>query len=301
LELFHGVQWVQEAVDELIRRGVPDFTAMVLQMVPKRMIERRDWIFIACFCGDGDSDVHWKRRKGPKEFGYGDYCLTFPIPTGWKPTLRCADSSAEGWYLRVIYDHANQRRYMKQAVKAVSDSIARNTRGAPEGPFIDWMAQDCARDAAQILLTIAVGFKDKSYRKDKEWRLVFCPNLALNNSAPNMADEKFKSAIKQSPQRRYIELRVHPTLDLLVHSTDLRMHSTILFDPLSRPQIPFIDIRQSPFHNSAEERARIEEVLLENSSNIKCKSRGWWLKRVWRRLLESVAMLRKRWPISPLI
>jgi hypothetical protein len=175
---------------------------------------------------------------------------------------------------------------MIQAVKAISDSIARNTAGVPDGPVIDWMAKDCARNAAQVLLTIAAGFKNKRYKDDKEWRLVYCPNLALNNSAPDTYDMYFKSAIRELP-RRHIELRIESEM--------------MLFYAL-RPQIPFIDIRQSPFHNSVEERARIEEVLLENSrSDIKCKWRGGLLIRGWHRISESVDTLRKRWPISPLI
>jgi hypothetical protein len=247
-ELTHGIDWVQEAVGKLLRKGGPDFPALVLQQLKESMIERRQWTFIVCFCGDGNSDFHWDK--------YGQYCLTFPIPRDWRPTLRCSDPRAENWYQRVIYDHAVQRKTMLKSVQAVSDCIARHSAGTPEGPWIKWMAKDCARNAAQLLLSIAVGFKHKKYAKEKEWRLVYYPNLALNNSAPNIADENFKVSIKESP-RRHLALQIPP---------DMR-----LFQPLLRPQVPFIGVRQSPLHRNTDERLRIERVLSENfRSDIKC-------------------------------
>jgi hypothetical protein len=221
-ELTHGIEFVQAAAIELSRRGVPDFTARVLELLSTSMLARREWTFITCFCGDGRSEYHWET--------YGQYCLSFPLPPDGRPVLRCSDFGAECWYQQVIYDHASQRRAMTKGVQAIADSIARNTAGVPEGPWTEWLAKYCARNAAQLLLSIAVAFKKANYSREKEWRLVCCPNLALNSSAPDIADHNFAVCIKADP-RRHVALR-------------------------TQSGIQFVEVHQSPLHRNPEDRSK---------------------------------------------
>ncbi len=205
-ELTYGIELAQEAAHKLSQKGMPDFTARVLKMLSTSMLGRREWTFITCFCGQRRSEYHLEN--------FGRYCLIFPIPLDGRPLLGCSDFRAERWYQRVIYDPASQRRAMTEAVQAIADSIKRNTTGVPEGPWTEWMAMDCARNAAQLLLSIAVGFKRKDYKHEKEWRLVCCPNLSLNNSAPKMADDNFKLCIEPDP-RRHVVLRAQSGIPFL--------------------------------------------------------------------------------------
>jgi len=87
-----------------------DFARDVLNRLPFFMEERKCWMFIACFCDDDDSALHWKQ--------YGDYRLTFPAPWTNMPSLTLGDHQAECWYQRVIYDEAAQRSAVERALRA---------------------------------------------------------------------------------------------------------------------------------------------------------------------------------------
>lgn len=147
------------------------------------MEERKRWIFIACFCDDHDSALHWSE--------HGHYCLTFPAPWTEVPSLSLSDPNAECWHQRVLYDEQSQGRAIERALRAIVLAISKNTNGQDEGPWAKAMVDNCARNAAQLLLGLAVGFKRSSFNDEKEWRILCAPRLANNNSAPNWIDEHF--------------------------------------------------------------------------------------------------------------
>jgi len=218
-----------------------DFARDVLRRLPFFMEERKHWMFIACFCDDDDSALHWKE--------YGDYRLTFPAPWTHTPSLALGDHQAECWYQRVIYEEAVQRSTIERALRAVVVAISKNTSGQNEGPWASAMVDGCARNTAQLLLGLAAGFKHSSYRGEREWRIVCAPRLGSNNSAPSWIDENFSVNIKRIP-------RPHVLLQI--------PREMVMFQPLLIPPVPFLDWTWNPNRYDDEEVERINQVLVSN-------------------------------------
>jgi len=218
-----------------------DFARDVLNRLPFFMEERKCWMFIACFCDDDDSALHWKQ--------YGDYRLTFPAPWTNMPSLTLGDHQAECWYQRVIYDEAAQRSAVERALRAIVVAIGKNTSGRNEGPWANAMVDGCARNAAQLLLGLAAGFKPGSYHGEREWRIVCSPRLGSNNSAPSWIDENFSVNIKRVP-RSHVLLQIP--------------REVALFDPLLIPPVPFLHWTWNPNRYEAGEVERINRALASN-------------------------------------
>ena len=216
-EISHTCGIVERLAEELQSSKISKFSLSVLRRLPFFMEERKRWIFIACFCDDSDSDLHWRE--------YGDYRLTFPSPWSGTPSLRILDTNAECWYQRVIYDERKQADAIERALRSISLAISRNTTGRNEGPWARAMVDNCARNAAQQLLGLAVGFKRRSFQREREWRIVCSPLLGSNSSAPQWIDENFSVNIKDSP-RRHLLLQIHSQQSI--------------FEPLLIPPVPFI-------------------------------------------------------------
>jgi hypothetical protein len=217
------------------------FARDVVQRLPHFMEERKKWMFIACFCADGNSDLHWS--------DYGRIRLTFPAPGGGMPWLRLNSTNVECWYQQVIYDEGFQQDSISQALRAVSHAISQNTRGQNEGPWASAMVDVCARNIAQLSLGLAAGFKRSSFSGEREWRIVCSPLLGRNNSAPNLLDENFGANIKRSP-RAHVRLQIHQPQSL--------------FFPVLTPPVPFVDWRCKPDLVNAEEIGAINSALLAN-------------------------------------
>jgi hypothetical protein len=243
-ELKQGIVWVKSAVDDIDSASVSPFVREVLRQIPELMELRRDWMFIACFCSSESSAFHWEH--------YGRYCLHLPIPPKWKPTIKLSDPRAEIWYQPVIYDHSAQRALIQMALSGIVAALAKNIRGEYGGPWMKTMTRFCARDAAQLLLSVAAGFKNETFKNDMEWRLICYPNLALGNSAPDMADENFAVQIKHEPIR-HLKLQIQPSFDAFV--------------PLRLPPIFFERVSQSPIHRNDMEREIIDQLLAKNGRN----------------------------------
>jgi hypothetical protein len=220
------------------------FARNVLRRLPFFMEERKRWIFIACFCDDDDSALHWRE--------YGDYRLTFPAPWIQTPSLALGDPQAECWYQRVIYDEALQRSAVERALRAIVTTISKNTNGRNEGPWAGAIVDDCARNAAQLLLGLAAGFKHSSYCGEREWRIVCSPRLGNNNSAPSWVDENFSVNIE----------RTHRSHVLLQIPTQIAP-----FQPLPIPPVPLLTWTWNPNRYQAEEVEKINQALSSNRRN----------------------------------
>ncbi|MGC2504302.1 MAG: hypothetical protein WA400_19410, partial [Silvibacterium sp.] len=78
-EISHTSNIVTQFSDKFPSSDATAFSADVLRRLPFFMDERKQWVFIACFCDDHDSALHWSE--------YGDYRLTFPAPRTTAPSL----------------------------------------------------------------------------------------------------------------------------------------------------------------------------------------------------------------------
>jgi hypothetical protein len=223
---------------EIQRSEISRFSFEVLERLPFFMEERKPWLFIACFCDKHDSDLHWR--------DYGDYRLTFPAPGAGRPSLKLLDPDSECWYQRVIYEEGLQRRAIKRALRSILLAVSDNTSGQNEGPWAQAMVDGCARNVAQLLLGLAVGFKRISYKGEREWRIVCAPRLGSNNSAPKWIDEKFAVNIKRSP-------RPHVLLQVRAEHR--------LFEPLLVPPVPFLDWAWNPNGGDHEAIRGINQIL----------------------------------------
>lgn len=240
-EISHVSEMVAQSAEELQGSEIPEFAISVLKRLPFFMEERKQWIFIACFCDSHDSDLHWRE--------YGDYCLTFLFPRPGTPSLTLSDSQAECWYQRVIYHERLQRVAIERALRSISHAISHNTSGRNEGQWAQSMVDNCARNAAQLLLGIAVGFKRSSFQAEREWRIVCAPRLGTNSSAPRWIDENFAVNIKNS-HRRHVLLRIQPELRL--------------FEPLLIPPVPLSEWAWNPNRFNREAVEEINEALKAN-------------------------------------
>jgi hypothetical protein len=240
-EITHASGLVMRLAEAVSDSGTPAFATDVLKRLPFYMEERKQWIYIACFCDDHDSALHWKT--------YGAYRLTFPSPWTGVPSLALSDIQADCWYQRVIYDEGLQERAIERALGSSVLAISRNTSGANMGPWAKAMVDNCARNAAQLLLSLAVAFKQRSFQDEKEWRIVCAPRLGSNSSAPGLIDENFNANVKQSP-RRHLLLQVRREL--------------LLFQPVFIAPVPFLNWAQSPSHVNSQEIDRINNVLKAN-------------------------------------
>ncbi len=239
-EVSHTAALVAQLADNLALNSNP-FSRDVLRRLPFFMEERKQWIFIACFCDDDNSALHWS--------DYGDYCLTFPAPWTPTPSLTLGDSQSECWYQRIVYDEKVQLQAIERALRAIARALAQNTRGQNEGPWASAMVDSCARNAAQLLLGLAVGFKRSDFRGEREWRIVCAPRLGNNNSAPDWIDEKFSVNIKTSP-RSHVLLHIPRPQGLLMS--------------LLIPPVPFLAWTWNPHRYREDEVQRINRVLISN-------------------------------------
>jgi len=243
-EISHTSRMVEILAEKFERNENADFSVSVLKRLPFFMEERKQWIFIACFCDDDNSRLHWHQ--------YGDYRMTFPAQWNSMPSLGLSDSRAECWCQRVVYDEHKQEKAIEDALQSVLRAVSRNTRGRNEGPWAQAMTDNCARNVAQLLLGIAVGFKHNSFREEKEWRIVCAPPLGTNSSAPGWIDENFAVNIKNSP-RRHVQLRVHSERHL--------------FEPLLIPSVPFLEWACNTNRLNRDGIERINEALMSNHRN----------------------------------
>jgi hypothetical protein len=241
-EISHASEIAMRLASGISLSASSTFAADVLERLPFYMEERKRWIYIACFCDDDSSGFHWDR--------FGAYRLTFSVPWTGLPSLAFSDTHAECWYQRVIYDEGAQARAMERAMRSIVLAICRNTSGENMGPWARGMVDTCARNTAQLLLSLAVAFKRRSVENEKEWRIVCAPLLGSNSSAPDLIDQNFNSNVKCSP-RRHVLLQIRRELSL--------------FQPLRVAPVPFLSWAQSPRHFNAQEVELINGALKINN------------------------------------
>ncbi len=240
-ELLHAISLIRETADYLSTKALCPFSADVIRRIAPLMEERREWFYIACFCGENESRFHFDT--------YGRYCLKFFTPWSGQRYLTYPMSNADHWYQRVVYDQAVQRQAIRAALEAIVTAVSRNTSGANVGPAAHWMVDSCARIAANHLLSICVAFKNPKYVDDREWRIVVCPKLNPLSSAPKMADEDFLVAIK-SGKRRHIDLNIPRPYEI--------------FKPLLIPPVPFVGLIPDKQNIKEEELASVIRTLQDN-------------------------------------
>jgi hypothetical protein len=240
-EISHASGLVTQLAEETSQLGTPAFAADVLRRLPFFMEERKQWIYIACFCDDHKSALHWEK--------YGNYCLAFPAPWTGRPSLALSDPQAECWYQRAIYDEGSHRIAIERALKSIVLALSRNTSGRNEGPWAQAMVDNCARNAAQLLLSLAVGFKRKSFEDEREWRIVCAPRLGSNSSAPKYIDDNFNVNVRRSP-RRHLLLQIR--------------REQVLFQPQLIGPVPFLHWSHNPDHYDTQELDKINSVLRAN-------------------------------------
>ncbi|MGO9432868.1 MAG: hypothetical protein ACLP00_01070 [Terracidiphilus sp.] len=174
------------------------FVQDVLSGLADYMRSRRSMLFITCFCGGDASPFHAEK--------YGSVCFRFTRPCGGPPPLTLNGLGGDRWFSPVIYVENDQRRVVRNFLKAASMLLLKHSRGSPEWGRGEWMTTTPRRDLAQCLLTIVASFKRKKFRRDREWRLIISPTLSLSSSAPDLTDERFNSFIESQPIR-HVSLR----------------------------------------------------------------------------------------------
>jgi hypothetical protein len=241
-EIGYGAQIVHEEVQRKINSGVPEFPQVVLEGLHNALVDRRKWTFVACFCAMHDSDFHQEE--------YGKYCLGFDTRSSLVPQLRPRGLDAEVQYYRVIYRPRVQREAIRRAIKSITDSAVKNSCGVFQGPWSASIAQFHTRNSAQLLMDLIVSFKAENFRREKEWRIVCRPHLALNNSAPDLAQDNFQHLIKEN----HVELQ----------TPEPSRGEVICAHP--RSAVPFSSInRPAGFRSDDHERRRVLQMLEENN------------------------------------
>ena len=241
-EIDYGAKLVQEEVQRKLNSGVPEFPQMVLGGLHDALVARKGWTFVACFCATHDSDFH--RDK------YGKYCLGFDTRSNPVPQLRPRGPDAEVQYYRAIYRPCLQREAIRRAIDSIADSAMKNSCGVFKGPWKESLAQFHARNASQLLMDLIVSFKAENFRRDKEWRIVCRPHLALNTSAPDLEQDNFKHLVKEN---NHVELQTSEPLGGEVICAHPR--SAIPFSSIDRP---------AGFRSDDDERRRVLQMLEEN-------------------------------------
>lgn len=118
-----------------------------------------------------------------------------------------------------------------------------------EGPWAQAMVDNCARNAAQLLLSLAVGSKRDSFEGEREWRIACALRLGSNSSAPQSIDDDFSVNVRRSP-RRHILLQIR------------REHRC--FQPLLLAPAPFLHWARNSLRYDAPELDRINGALKAN-------------------------------------
>jgi len=243
-EIEYGVELVREEVRRKIKSGLAEFPQVVLKILPADLIDCKPWTFVVCFCAIQDSGFHRKY--------YGECCLEFDTGSSWDPQLRPRSSDADIRYYRAIYWRCAQRGAIRRAIAAITDSAAKNTSGVAQGPWMESIAQFCARNASQLLMDLIASFKASRFRREKEWRIVCRPNLSLNTSAPGLERDNFKHLVK-GDRKHYVELHI-----------PVPNHGQIIGAP-GISSVPFCSIRRPDgFRSDDDESRRIRQMLEEN-------------------------------------
>ncbi len=240
-ELQDAIRIVTDEAERLISAGISPFSEAIFEKIGAVMESRRKWNFIACFSEDKNSPHHWTT--------YGEYRFDISAISLRNAKFECGAFRSQQWFQPVIYDRQMQKRVIRECFDRILNLQARHISGEFGGPWMTSLAGSAARDIAQLLLRIAVSFKNQRFENDREWRLIFCPHLAVANSAPTMFDEQFEGSIKAN-KVRHVEVQSARPIEL--------------FKPLRLPPQPFSFLEQSSHHNSEEERQILSQLLIEH-------------------------------------
>lgn len=239
-EITYAAELLSLASRAILRSGATGLAGDIVERLPYFIEERKGFTFIACFCEEERSVRHFSE--------YGPYRLTFDGPGSNGPYLGTIIPKSKLWFQQVIYDAKKQQQALTASVAAVVDAVARCSDGRSEGGGPRWLTDSVARNAAQIILGMAIGFKRPLYKWERERRLVCCPRLGANSSSPKADDEEFLSLTKRVP-RRHLELEV--------------LREVKFFEPLLRRPVPII-AWESAQRGSDQTIAVIQRALIRN-------------------------------------
>jgi hypothetical protein len=245
-ELQDAIQVIREEIDTVVNKGLPPLSKAIFESISVVLDSRRKWSFITCFCGDEYSQHHWCK--------HGKY--RFGISSSQLLNLRCGDYKATHWLQPVIYHRETLRHAIRDCFEQIVAAQTQYITGDYGGPWMPAMSPPRTRDLAQLLLRVAASFKNEVFANDKEWRLFFCPNLAIGSTAPNMADEDFEPCIKT---------------DKVMH-VELRLRQPFEFFLPPRPPVQLIkSVCQSPLHNEETERETLNGLLRSYGAGVLCE------------------------------
>ena len=241
-EISLGADLIGDEVRRTMRQELSAFSRLVLEGLTEGIASRKDRTFVACFCANPDSRLHWNR--------YGSYRLTFETNRHGEPILR----PPWGTYLqyhRVVYGLRRQRNAIRSAIRGALSALDLSVAGTPEGPWIDSFVDITAKATAELLLDLIVAFKERKYLSEKEWRLVVRPATPMFSTAPDFEDARFDGRVKES-ERRYVELQLA-----------LDWPRNVIGGGLRTPPVPFTAVAQSPHSGSPSDLESIRNILVE--------------------------------------
>jgi hypothetical protein len=202
-------------------------------------------VYLACFCQRDNVLSQW-RAYGQA----GGYSIRFPVVDGSIRNLAPESPSYTALLTRAEYERekqANTCREILQLVLSVADDpavqrIARTTKvSSYHGPKITY---DFILDVAEeMLLDEILGFKDKAFEEEEEWRLIVRPRRFLLQGR----DDRGKT-----PTKRYFR----PQRGILVPYLRLV--------PLAG-KLPIARIRSGPSIDRARASASVRQLLREYS------------------------------------
>lgn len=171
--------------------------------LPESYVNESFECFVASFSEEDDDVAQWRAYGG----GEGGYALGFEQPI----LDECCLAADFGSVLLtpVLYDPEAQSKlvhdFIDEAVNSLREELARPPELRMPHCRDEGSAQaSAARDALTIFSYIAPLFKDRSFRAEKEWRILFhAEHLKLNECASNLMQFSAKTTVLS----RHIRLR----------------------------------------------------------------------------------------------
>lgn len=151
--------------------------------------------FVASFSEENDDVAQWRAYGG----GEGGYALGFEQPI-FDPRCQAADFGSIR-LAPVLYDPDDQSKLVRDFIDEIVSSLKEELAKPPElrqTPYHneESIVLSTARDALTIFSYIAPLFKDRSFRAEQEWRILFhAEHLKLNECASELMQFSPKATV----------------------------------------------------------------------------------------------------------
>lgn len=175
---------------------------------PESYVSENFECFVASFSEENDDVAQWRAYGG----GEGGYALGFERPI-FDPCSQAADFG----FIRlapVLYDPDGQSELVRDFIDEIVGSLKEELAKPPElrQPHLrheESAARSAARDALTIFSYIAPLFKDRSFRAEKEWRILFhAEHLKLDRCTSQIMEFSPKTTVFS----RHVRLKFHTEL-----------------------------------------------------------------------------------------